>query len=341
MESKRGSIRRVKYWGITLAILATLSASLALADDYKTLSGKEYKNARVTRVEPDGIVIMHKFGVTKIYFTELSKEDQRLFGYDTDKIEAEKAAARAAEDKRIEEQKTAERESAEKEKDTEANLKRSVEKFQAAEQRASQSYQSARKGTLSGQVFVSSRRGENFKLGAVQVALFARDAIDTLLPEIKNYAGYKIQQQRPVAEAKAALDQAEAAVRLAEARHIAADIAMSKLIAADGAGGGGISEDTRRMEDVLHGVSQEARAAREARDAARATLDTAEEQHPGIHADELNFYYSGVFYFAFFQSPICTAETDADGKFVLEVPRTGRFVIAAQAERSIMGYAER
>jgi hypothetical protein len=57
--------------------------------------------------------------------------------------------------------------------------------------------------------------------------------------------------------------------------------------------------------------------------------------------DKLNPYYSGAFYFAFFQSPICTAETDADGKFVIEVPQTGRFVIAAQADRSIMDSAER
>jgi hypothetical protein len=40
-----------------LAIFASLSASLALADEFKTVSGKEYKNATVSRVEADGIVI--------------------------------------------------------------------------------------------------------------------------------------------------------------------------------------------------------------------------------------------------------------------------------------------
>jgi len=275
VERKSGRIRRVKFGATTLAILASLSASLALAEDFKTVNGKEYKSAAVSRVEADGIVIKFHGGIAKLFFVELPNEVQRRFGYNPNKIGAEKAAARAA-------QKAAERESAEKEKNAEADLKQSVEKFQAAEQRASQSYQSARKGTLSGQVFVSSRGGENFKLGAVQVALFARDAIDTLLPEIKNYAGYKIQQQRPVAEAKAALDQAEAAFYEAQASHFAADHAQAQIIGAGGNPDMNALDAARKARD----------AAREARDAARATLDTAEKQHPEIHADKLNFYYS-------------------------------------------------
>jgi hypothetical protein len=38
--------------------------SLALADDFKTIDGKEYKNATVSRVEPDGPVIT--FSLAKI-----------------------------------------------------------------------------------------------------------------------------------------------------------------------------------------------------------------------------------------------------------------------------------
>ena len=50
VESKRGRIRRVKHWKTTLAIIAALSVSIALADDFKTIDGKEYKNATVSRV---------------------------------------------------------------------------------------------------------------------------------------------------------------------------------------------------------------------------------------------------------------------------------------------------
>jgi len=51
-------------------------------------------------------------------------------------------------------------------------------------------------------------------------------------------------------------------------------------------------------------------------------------------------YYSGAFYFGYLGFPIHTAEIDADGKFTIEVPLTGRFVIAAQARRSVMEYTE-
>ena len=78
----------------TIAILAMLSAvSLALADNFKTVNGKEYKDATVTRVEADGIVVKSKSGITKLYFVELPKEVQARFGHDAGKIEGERVAA--------------------------------------------------------------------------------------------------------------------------------------------------------------------------------------------------------------------------------------------------------
>jgi hypothetical protein len=69
----------VTYWQTTLAILAALSVSMALAEDFKTTNGKEYKDATITRVEGDGIVIRTKTGISKVYFTELSKDVQERF----------------------------------------------------------------------------------------------------------------------------------------------------------------------------------------------------------------------------------------------------------------------
>jgi hypothetical protein len=153
---------------------------------------------------------------------------------------------KAAEEKRIEEEKVAERERAEKARKAAEALKRLHERFEAAEEQAARDYERSARGTLSGQVFVSTRGGENFKLGAVQVALFARDAIDTLLTGLQAYM------------------------------------------------------------------------------------------------DEFNFgEKSGHFYFSHLGSPIETAETDADGKFVIEIPKTRAFVIAAQARRSVGDTTER
>src|SRR5881227_2284665 len=75
----------VKHRNTALAILAALSTSIALADDFKTIDGKEYKNATVSRVEPDGIVLMTKSGISKVYFTELPKDVQERFHYDAQK----------------------------------------------------------------------------------------------------------------------------------------------------------------------------------------------------------------------------------------------------------------
>jgi hypothetical protein len=81
VERKSGRIRRVKYCQAALAIAAALSASLALAEDFKTINGKEYKNATVSRVEPDGIVLKTKSGITKVFFAELPKDVQERFHY--------------------------------------------------------------------------------------------------------------------------------------------------------------------------------------------------------------------------------------------------------------------
>jgi hypothetical protein len=58
-----------------LTFLILCFASVAFAEDFKTIDGKEYKNVTVSRVEPDGIVLISKSGISKVYFTELSKED--------------------------------------------------------------------------------------------------------------------------------------------------------------------------------------------------------------------------------------------------------------------------
>ena len=62
-------------------ILTLCFISTALADDFKTINGKEFKNVTVTRVEPDGIVLRTKSGILKVYFTELPKDVQERFHY--------------------------------------------------------------------------------------------------------------------------------------------------------------------------------------------------------------------------------------------------------------------
>ena len=64
-----------------IVILATLFVSLALAEDFKTVSGTLYKDATISRVEADGIVLRTKTGISKVYFVELPKDVQERFHY--------------------------------------------------------------------------------------------------------------------------------------------------------------------------------------------------------------------------------------------------------------------
>jgi hypothetical protein len=79
-----------------LFIILLLSfAAAALSEDFRTINGKEYKGTTITRAEPDGIVVKTSSGVTKIYFTELPKDVQEHFHYDSAKAasySAEQAA---------------------------------------------------------------------------------------------------------------------------------------------------------------------------------------------------------------------------------------------------------
>jgi hypothetical protein len=77
--AKAAKSARMKHWQIALSIFAALSASLALAEDFKTINGKEYKDATITRVEGDGIVLRTKTGISKVYFVELPQDVQKKF----------------------------------------------------------------------------------------------------------------------------------------------------------------------------------------------------------------------------------------------------------------------
>jgi hypothetical protein len=79
VENKSRMSPGVKECATTLAILGFLSATLALAEDFKTVRGKVYKDATIIRVEGDGIVLKTKTGISKVYFVELPNDVQQRF----------------------------------------------------------------------------------------------------------------------------------------------------------------------------------------------------------------------------------------------------------------------
>ena len=158
---------------------------------------------------------------------------------------------------------------------------------------------------------MSTKGGENFKLGAVEVALFARDAIDVLVAGLRTYADIKIQQLRPSVDA-------------AKSTYTQADVAKSAA-----------------YQMSLNSIGKpDFQAADRAWQEATRVYDKARDEYFKIGA-ELRVYFSGAFYFGFLGFPIQRVETDADGKFVIQIPESGGFVIAAQAERNVGDSTER
>lgn len=79
MKKRKRDLPRMSTRILTFLILCLTAA--ALSEDFKTVNGKEYKDATITRVEGDGIVIRTKTGISKLYFIELPKDVQERFHY--------------------------------------------------------------------------------------------------------------------------------------------------------------------------------------------------------------------------------------------------------------------
>ncbi len=67
---------------ILLAALAVPPAAPAFYEDLSLADGTVRTNVFITRVEPDGLSIMHEQGVAKFYFSELATGLQRKYNYD-------------------------------------------------------------------------------------------------------------------------------------------------------------------------------------------------------------------------------------------------------------------
>ena len=63
----------------TFLILIVCFASVAVAEDFKTINGKIYKDATISRVKADGLILRTKTGISKVYFIELPRDVRERF----------------------------------------------------------------------------------------------------------------------------------------------------------------------------------------------------------------------------------------------------------------------
>ena len=93
---------------VTLVLALLLAVPVCFALDITTRKGVTYRQATVTKVEPDGVRISHADGAAKILFEDLPDALQRQYNYDPAKVAAYRKqladAQEAAADKAAEEQ---------------------------------------------------------------------------------------------------------------------------------------------------------------------------------------------------------------------------------------------
>jgi chromosome segregation ATPase len=121
---------------LTFLILSFTSA--VFSEDFKTVNGKEYKDASITRVDPDGIVVKTKSGIAKVYFAELPKDVQERFHYDQQKASAysaEQAANYTAYQKQQEEAQREQKDAAAKQRTILAEQEAAKNRTQALQAR--------------------------------------------------------------------------------------------------------------------------------------------------------------------------------------------------------------
>lgn len=188
-------------------------------------------------------------------------------------------------------------------------------------------------GELSGEVFIVTQGGPSIKLGLVTVVA---------IPESDMLAHIKRRQEAAVAAAdsliprldaaRAAVEAAEGAVSQADKEvEVAAKRAHQEYMACLGtaASRGECSAAKPSYEQIKHDLLWRRKQEVRARESALARLN--------VEGESLT---SSDFYMRELPPGIATAKTNADGLFTMNLPRTGRFALAARASRQLLGQVE-
>ena len=196
---------------------------------------------------------------------------------------------------------------------------------------------------INGQVFIVTRSGENVKLGLVTVLL---------LPE------QELRKRVALTEARAKADQEDLRPELERARTAVSD-AKIRILQAERA-----CLQAKQARDEAHVRSQgespsetlgnnrwldAITAENEAEDVMNSRLDLLNRARMSLAtrltevSDLIRRYDdlgSSARYFEGLPTALASAQTDADGKFSLHVPKKGRYAVAAHAQRQVLDVTE-
>ena len=158
--------------------------------------------------------------------------------------------------------------------------------------KASEDYSKAGKITVTGQVFIVTKGGDNIKLGGVHVKLYTEEEVETMIKSRQEEAQKKMSYNDPrIEKAKIMSDAADKAIESLEY------------------GSDGYSNASNRKA-------------------------TANNYYSAVLSDR-EAWLSSDAYFDAFPYRLADAETDADAKFSISVPTNGKFVLIARASRKV------
>lgn len=227
-----------------------------------------------------------------------------------------------------------------------------------------------KEGELRGSVFIVSKGAENYKLGLVLVSAIPEDRMQQFIENKKSYIRtqynnlktYQDSYKNTFDIAQKNYDDAKKSFDVISSEKSALSIREQELnsnsnpyIISDDevASEYGTSQQQtekvkqRKLQQQLQAVKQQIAKYEPLIEDARNKLNAAEKQLSDLKSQALinqqkisNLFSEGALYEDVPESSVKTV-TDADGKFILKLPTSGKFAIAAHSDRRVFDSTER
>ena len=169
-----------------------------------------------------------------------------------------------------------------------------------------------RKGELSGEAFIVTKGGQNYKLGLVPIALYSLETLKPHLDQKTQEAQSELTRLKPLLQAaKSDMD----------AKHNAKRTAFDAYLRVN------YSDPNKNALDAAHKE-------------AGKQWETATSAYYSLLGQQSRLV-SGAFYFSGLPEPLAKTQTNSDGRFTIEMPTKGKFAVAANAHRSVGDSTER
>jgi hypothetical protein len=251
------------------------------AEDW-TVKDKTYHGVTVTQVDADSVSIMYDDGIAHINWTDLPADVQKKLSQQHDSLVADikakqdaDAAAAAAQQK------------------AEADILRQQEETQ---KKAQSDFDSLEKTTITGQVFIVTKGGDNVKLGSIHVYLYSEDEINAAINPLVAKALDAVQQISPTMNEE--------------------------------------HDTCKQLKEQLDDYTIKGAPAGFNVDAFGKKAENAFAQYRATLTSYYN-YFSQSYYTDALPTALTEAQSDADGKFTIQIPKTGLWVLGAEGQRTV------